>query len=168
MGHTDCNNMKLFLQNVITCPKDRCQTDDSSSLKLIAKTFKLLCEHGKNEFEEPPEDGLLYGPKFNMNFIRNLREKIDYDVLLRAVGSLKEAFPQVEEIVEVMPLPHSISELDWQEETFLRTIHKLLFLIEITTGKLICSNCGASWAIDNGIPNMLTPMNEDGTIVEEG
>lgn len=56
-------------------------------------------------------------------------------------------------------LPAEIQDELLENEEFLKTLHHLLFEIDITEGELECPETGRKFPISDGIPNML--LNED-------
>ncbi|CAF1080470.1 unnamed protein product [Adineta steineri] len=87
---------------------------------------------------------------YNPDFITRILQRIEYDALRGAVIDLglNES------------LPETISETIQQDETFLKTMHKILLEYEIEEGELICPETGRKFPISKGIPNMLLQETE--------
>ncbi len=53
--------------------------------------------------------------------------------------------------------PTDLASLSSDESPTLRQLHTLLLETQITSGKLVCGNCGHEYKIMEGIPNFLLP-----------
>lgn len=56
--------------------------------------------------------------------------------------------------VEIPDVKH---EEEIASDATLKKLHELLMETQITTGKLVCGNCGHEYAVREGIPNFLLP-----------
>ena len=90
---------------------------------------------------------------FDREQIKILAEKIDWKCLLSAARNLD--FPmQIFEGFEDTPTESMLSS-----DSFLMSVHKLLFDIHVKNGNLVCPESGRKFPIRDGIPNML--LHED-------
>ena len=86
---------------------------------------------------------------FNVDFIKNMLTKIDYNVFCAAAK-------QLDSNVE---LPETPPDKDTTDEEPYKKIHHALMEISLVEGNLICPESGRKFPVNNGIPNML--LNED-------
>jgi len=147
-----------------------------SNVKGTEKGYPLVIEPTKIELEESPCD---------LDFIRALLSKIDYDAVLSARGQILERCRADLGSEFVLPeLPESIStcseasdgdgsngdgdEKDHTntsslsseiDEGLMKKLHLILLDIHIVEGHLICPDTGRRFNITKGIPNMI--LHED-------
>jgi len=85
---------------------------------------------------------------FNADLVKNMLTKINWDALRSATVSI--GLPLLaDELTEDMK----------SDESFLKTIHHILFEVHILEGHLVCPATGRKFPIKDGIPNML--LHED-------
>ena len=90
---------------------------------------------------------------FDSEQIKILARKINWKCLLSAARNIE--FPmQIFEDCEDTPADSMLSN-----DSFLMSVHKLLFDIHVNKGYLICPESGRKFPINDGIPNML--LHED-------
>ena len=96
--------------------------------------------------EEIPTD-------FDREQVKIVAEKISWEGLLSAARNL--SFP-MEVFEECGDTP---TEAMLSDDSFLMSVHKLLFDIHVIWGNLVCPESGRKFPIKDGIPNML--LHED-------
>mmetsp|Transcript_28424 Transcript_28424/g.43531 ORF Transcript_28424/g.43531 Transcript_28424/m.43531 type:complete len:136 (+) Transcript_28424:110-517(+) len=123
-----------------------------STVKGTEKGYPLKIEADKLEFDQSP---------FDPDFVRSLLPKIDYEILLFAVGQIAEKCEEDLSAVVTLPkLPETINISNASEdEELLKKLHLLMFDIHVVEGHLICPDTGRRFRIIMGIPNMI--LHED-------
>ena len=123
----------------------------------------MTIEPTKIELEESPCD---------LNFIRALLSKIDYNAILSARSQIVDRCLADLGSDFVLPeLPASINvssdtkdnkdkaELSLDDEV-LKKVHTILLDVHVVEGHLICPDTGRRFKIMNGIPNMILHVDE--------
>lgn len=121
--------MRLLTHNMLQCHAVGCTTNN----------FPLIFQDIILGAEQEAE--------YNAEFIKSFITRIDWHAFYTAsrqlgFDQLPEEFPE-----------HLLSSVE--EDPLFRIIHHLLMEIQIKDGKMTCNNCGHSYEILNGIPNML-------------
>ncbi|CAA7047924.1 unnamed protein product [Microthlaspi erraticum] len=88
---------------------------------------------------------------FNPDFLRHMFAKIEWKALVEGARSMG-----YEELPEDSP---DASELESDDETFLRKLHHALLELHLEEGALVCPETGRKFPVNKGIPNML--LHED-------
>lgn len=113
--------------------------------------------------------------EFNELFLRNVLGRVEWDAMRAVLGEVglrlplgvgeeKSAAAEASEAMELDQEPteekvearEEANEEELTDET-LRKVHELLMETQITSGKLVCGNCGHEYAVREGIPNFLLP-----------
>ncbi|KII65858.1 Multifunctional methyltransferase subunit TRM112-like protein [Thelohanellus kitauei] len=81
---------------------------------------------------------------FDIDFLRNIFPKIDYQVLYQA--SI---------IIKYDGLPSKIPDDPFNDLQFLKNLHHALLEIDIVEGHLFCYETGRKYKIAGSVPNML-------------
>lgn len=146
--------MKLLTLNFLTCAIRTC--------KPLPAAFPLHVRDAELEAVET---------QYNPLFLRNLLARLDWDALKAVAGEVGLAMPEnpLEEkepqqdaegmdvdVDDAEAAPRGQKEVEVDDAT-LRRLHEILVETQITTGKLVCGNCGHEYAVREGIPNFLLP-----------
>jgi len=123
--------MMLLTLNFLTCAVKACKTSSNS--------FPL----------HPKDAELVQGDaELNPKLIVNVLSRVDWTAL--RTTSTELGFPP---LPEQSPTAEELAG----DETMLKELHNMLIETQITTGKLVCANCGHEYGIREGIANFLLP-----------
>ncbi|CAL1701737.1 unnamed protein product [Somion occarium] len=118
-------------------------------------THNILACHAKgctqNNFPLQFKDASieLKEQEFNPDFLRNFLSRLEWKALVDTARELGDT-----------SLPLEMPEMI--DDEFLKNLHHVLLEIHVEEGAMICPNCGHSYPISNGIPNMLLAEHEIG------
>merc|ERR1712029_88701 len=100
--------------NIITCTK--CGTE-SYPLKIKVDDVEELEDFNEND------DSLdvKFAPKFNINFMKNLRYKLNYDALYQVARDIESKLLNKQGIV--LNIPQFVGEEEWANQNFLVKLH---------------------------------------------
>ncbi|THG98164.1 hypothetical protein EW026_g3965 [Hermanssonia centrifuga] len=118
-------------------------------------THNLLACHAKgcttNNFPLQLKDVTieLREAEFNPDFVSGFLSRLEWTALVNAAKELGDT-----------SLPPELP--DMVDDDLLKNLHHVLLEIHIDEGSMICPNCGHSYPISNGIPNMLLAEHEIG------
>eukprot|EP00928_Gymnodinium_smaydae_P072491 TRINITY_DN55844_c0_g1_i1.p2 TRINITY_DN55844_c0_g1~~TRINITY_DN55844_c0_g1_i1.p2 ORF type:complete len:138 (+),score=30.28 TRINITY_DN55844_c0_g1_i1:86-499(+) len=135
--------MKLLTHNLLQCNK-----------KGVTNGFPLIIRPTHIKYEESPYD---------KDFVSAMIPKLEWEALLKATRDLRDS--ECASRVEGLPagglpaLPATISDSDASNETFLKSLHTVLFDVHVMEGTLVCPQSGREFPVEKGIPNML--LNDD-------
>ncbi|CRH04059.1 tRNA m2G10 methyltransferase subunit, putative [Plasmodium relictum] len=121
--------MRLLTHNFLKCNETQC----TGGYPLIIKLDNNVEENIK-----------ILDQEMNIEFIKNVLSKVDYDVLYKTAKQFD---------INLLP---SYSSEHLENEEFLNSVHHALFKVHIMEGTLVCPKCSISFPIKDGIPNMLT------------
>ncbi|GAW83139.1 hypothetical protein, conserved [Plasmodium gonderi] len=121
--------MRLLTHNFLKCNEIQCSGGYPLSMQL------------NNDAEENIK---ILEQEFNVEFVKNVLTKVDYEVLCQTAKQLG-----------IILLPSYTSQ-HLEDEEFLNSVHHALFKVHIMEATLICPKCNASFLIKDGIPNMLS------------
>eukprot|EP01098_Paradermamoeba_levis_P005164 TRINITY_DN2195_c0_g1_i1.p1 TRINITY_DN2195_c0_g1~~TRINITY_DN2195_c0_g1_i1.p1 ORF type:complete len:128 (+),score=39.49 TRINITY_DN2195_c0_g1_i1:110-493(+) len=124
--------MRLITHNMLMCNKG-C-TANNFPLQLVVSSIEV------KEAE------------FNKDLVSAMLPKLDWSALKLAEKSLADQKLE-------LALPEIPPAKPQEDEAFLKLLHSFLFTLHVQEGELLCKNCGRSFPIKSGIPNML--LNED-------
>ena len=122
--------MRILTQNILRCNVKSC-SDKDNWLRLVIDKSEIV----------PAE--------FNAQTIKELLKKLNYPILLQTASDLNEK-----------SLPPVLEDPFFEDESFLRKIHNILFQFHVIEGQLVCSECKRVYPIKNGIPNLLLDKHE--------
>lgn len=159
--------MKLLTLNFLTCAIKSC--------KPLPAAFPLHIRDAELE---------LVSLDYNPLFLRNVLSRIEWGAMktvLEEVGlRLPDGLPGVEKetaaegATSVQGQETADMDVDGEDkaaaaperkqegggevsEEVLKRLHELLMETQISSGKLVCGNCGHEYAVREGIPNFLLP-----------
>ncbi|KAK7696437.1 hypothetical protein QCA50_001094 [Cerrena zonata] len=118
-------------------------------------THNLLACHAKgctqNNFPLQFKDVSieLKEQEVNSEFVKNFLPRLEWKALVNTARQLGDT-----------SLPEELP--DMVDDDFLKALHHVLFEIHVEEGAMVCPNCGHSYPISNGIPNMLLSEHEIG------
>ncbi|CRG95597.1 tRNA m2G10 methyltransferase subunit, putative [Plasmodium gallinaceum] len=121
--------MRLLTHNFLKCNETQC-----------TEGYPLIIKLDNNS----EENIKILDQEMNIEFVKNVLSKVDYDVLYNTAKQLG------------INLLSSYSSEHLENEEFLNSIHHALFKVHIMEGTLVCPKCSISFPIKDGIPNMLT------------
>jgi len=150
--------MKLLTLNFLTCALKAC--------KPLPAAFPLHVRDAELESVEV---------EYNPVFLRNILSRLDWDALESVAGEVGLRMPLNPLLVgrgEDMDV--DVDDVDAETETqgkttkrteaevhvsdeVLKQLHSILVETQISSGKLVCGNCGHEYAVREGIPNFLLP-----------
>ncbi|XP_006814027.1 multifunctional methyltransferase subunit TRM112-like protein [Saccoglossus kowalevskii] len=121
-------------------------------MKLL--THNMLTSHVKGVTNGYPlnieaKDVRVQEVDFNPEFIARMIPKMEYEVLVQAAQSVGH--------LGNLP-PELVTDYENNDE-FLKEAHRVMMMVEVVEGSLVCPESGRKFPISNGIPNML--LNED-------
>ncbi|EOD49292.1 putative trm112p-like protein [Neofusicoccum parvum UCRNP2] len=134
--------MKLLTLNFLTCARKACKSSPAA-------------------FPLHPRDAELEVVETDLNppFIRNILPRLEWEAL-RTLASelglptLPETAPEPEALG--IATANAAEEVEEPNQT-LKDLHTLLLETTISSGKLVCANCGHEYAVKEGIANFLLP-----------
>lgn len=156
--------MKLLTLNFLTCALKAC--------KPLPAAFPLHVRDAELESVEV---------EYNPVFLRNILSRLDWDALESVAGEVGLRMPlnplagrgesmdvddvdDVETETETQGKTTKRTEEEAEEEAevhvsdeVLKQLHSILVETQISSGKLVCGNCGHEYAVREGIPNFLLP-----------
>ncbi|CAA9990531.1 tRNA m2G10 methyltransferase subunit, putative [Plasmodium knowlesi strain H] len=121
--------MRLLTHNFLKCNETQCNGGYPLSVALN---------------KDAEENMKILEQEINVEFVKNVLTKVDYDVLYQTAKQLG---------INLLP---SYTSQHLEDEEFLNSVHHALFKVHIMEGTLICPKCNASFPIKDGIPNMLS------------
>ncbi|KAL7676040.1 hypothetical protein ACOME3_002296 [Neoechinorhynchus agilis] len=126
------SNMRLITHNILS----------TNFLKNVKKGYPLMIK--ATEVKETESK------KFNPQIVRRTIERLDWKTFIGAARGLQLIKEDKGVNWDEMP-----QEEQLKDESFLSSIHRLLFNVEIVKGELVCPETGRVFPIKNSIPNML-------------
>ncbi|GMT24195.1 hypothetical protein PFISCL1PPCAC_15492 [Pristionchus fissidentatus] len=97
------------------------------------------------------EEKRILDSALDVNFLKNVMVKIDYEVLYNVAESIGES--------ELLPPPDAPVTVDTLNDEQLNKLHRVLVCLDVIVGTLECPESGRVFPIRDGIPNLL--VNED-------
>jgi multifunctional methyltransferase subunit TRM112 len=147
--------MKVLTLNFVTCAVKACKSS-STSYPLHPKDAELV----QDEIELNPQLLINVLPRLDWSALRTTSTEVGRPPVLiwethgiesvSLIFVFKLGFPELP--VEA-PTPEALEE----DEKLLKELHNLLLETQISSGKLVCGNCGHEYAVREGIANFLLP-----------
>mmetsp|Transcript_52637 Transcript_52637/g.47251 ORF Transcript_52637/g.47251 Transcript_52637/m.47251 type:complete len:183 (+) Transcript_52637:50-598(+) len=120
-------------------------------MKLLSHNH-LLCLNKDCKCNDPliiePKKVIQIESEAKLSFMTHILSMIDYNVLLIAASQ-----------IGIKDLPKQLPSKEIREnESFLRSMQKVLLDSNIVEGKLTCNKCKTSYMIKNGVVDMMHPL----------
>ena len=129
--------MKLLSHNHLLCLNKDCKSNAA-----------LLIE---------PKKVIQIESEAKLSFMIHILAMIDYDVLLMAAQQIG-----IKDLPSALPAKEVL-----QQESFLRSMQKVLLDSNVVEGRLRCSKCSTAYLIANGVVDMMHPHKSDKSEAEE-
>lgn len=130
--------MKFLTTNFLKCSVKACDTSNDN--------FPLQYDGSKCELQK--DDSI----EFNAEFLMNIMDRVDWNAILAVASDLNN-----KTLPTVKPSFAATGELNENDVAVLKDLHALLIQTSIMEGEMKCRNCGHTYYIKNGIPNLLLP-----------
>eukprot|EP00744_Colponema_vietnamica_P017215 GILI01024173.1.p1 GENE.GILI01024173.1~~GILI01024173.1.p1 ORF type:complete len:125 (+),score=18.27 GILI01024173.1:59-433(+) len=90
---------------------------------------------------------------FDREFVQRMLGRVEFAVLANALEQVRNDHQQ--ELSEVPPLPATVDDIDFEDDSQLNAIHLAMSAIMIRNGKLVCPACTTEYPITEFIPNLM-------------
>ncbi|KAF0689868.1 Aste57867_18713 [Aphanomyces stellatus] len=138
--------MRLLTHNMLLCNIKACVATARQQANAAPLNYPL-------KIEVDNDNGIdISETNFSKDFMLHILKSIDWHGLCQTVLQLNHP--------ELPPLPDTLPADPENHEDLLRAVHHVIFDTTIIEGDLVCNNCGRSYPINNGIPNMLLEEDE--------
>ena len=89
----------------------------------------------------------------DLPFVQNMLGRVEYPVLIAIVDMLRAQQPETMGCIP--PLPPTVADINFADESHVMAVHIALTAILIKNGALTCGACNARFPIVDFIPNMM-------------
>ncbi|OQR92391.1 hypothetical protein ACHHYP_03737 [Achlya hypogyna] len=137
--------MRLLTHNMLVCNIKACVATARTDPNAPPANFPLRIEPAANGVE-------VAETQYSKEFMLHILKSIDWRGLATTVNQLNHP--------ELPPLPATLPANIEHDEELLKAVHHVIFDTEIIEGELVCNNCGRSYPISGGVPNMLLEEDE--------
>ncbi|OQR88542.1 hypothetical protein THRCLA_22847 [Thraustotheca clavata] len=137
--------MRLLTHNMLVCNIKACVATARVDPNAPPLNFPLRIDPAENGIE-------IAETQYSKEFMVHILKSIDWRGLCTTVNQLHHP--------ELPPLPTMLPSNATEDEEFLKAVHHILFDAEVIEGELVCNNCGRSYPITGGVPNMLLEEDE--------
>ncbi|KDO24384.1 hypothetical protein SPRG_10462 [Saprolegnia parasitica CBS 223.65] len=137
--------MRLLTHNMLTCNIKACVATARIDPNAPPANFPLRIDAAENGIA-------VSETQYSKDFMRHIFKSIDWRGLCTTVQQLNH--PELPSLPTTLPANYE------DDEDLLRAVHHIIFGAEIIEGELVCNNCGRSYPISGGVPNMLLEEDE--------
>ncbi|ETV72828.1 hypothetical protein H257_12185 [Aphanomyces astaci] len=138
--------MRLLTHNMLVCNIKACVATARQGENALPLNYPL-------KIQVDNESGIdITDTNYSKDFVLHILKSIDWTGLVQTVAQLNH--PELPQLPQELPVDVAA------REDILRAVHHIIFDTTIIEGELVCNNCGRSYPIKNGIPNMLLEEDE--------
>lgn len=131
--------MKLLTTNFLKCSVQSCDTSNDN----FPLSYSAQSTLARDESIE-----------FNAAFLLKILDRVDWPAVVTVAGELgNSGLPAEKPVLS----SGDVAQLGDDELALLRDLHVLLVQTTLVEGEMKCRNCGHTYYIKNGIPNLLLP-----------
>ncbi|KAK6344001.1 hypothetical protein TWF696_007651 [Orbilia brochopaga] len=136
--------MKLLTANFLSCAVKSCKSSPAA--------FPLHFRDAELASTSVP---------YNPVLLTNLLPRLDWPALVTSSKELGFTLPDSKPTFPALTRPSDGGEvtpaLGEEQETALRTLHRVLMETEVVEGKMVCGSCGFEYGIHQSVANFLLP-----------